>query len=151
MPNNYKNNRIFFAFIFFTTLSLIFNLIPSTYLPRLFVNEYILHIINYFILSSLLYYIIQKSNNSFLITFISLFLFSLLIEILQYFVPKRGFELMDLAANIIGIVAGIFAVAQVKSKKIKDKKRERGDGLVVIKLQVTGWKEGGRREDIGDS
>jgi glycopeptide antibiotics resistance protein len=35
------------------------------------------------------------------------FLFGLLIEIMQYFLPERSFEILDLMANFFGIMVGI--------------------------------------------
>lgn len=35
------------------------------------------------------------------------FLFGLFIEITQYFIPERSFELLDLVANFFGILLGI--------------------------------------------
>ncbi|GAA4365361.1 VanZ family protein [Kangiella marina] len=33
--------------------------------------------------------------------------FSLIIELLQMFIPNRGFEWMDLAANSLGVICGV--------------------------------------------
>ena len=42
------------------------------------------------------------------------FFFSSLMEVIQYFLPYRTFELMDLVANLIGCVAGGFFIVQIE-------------------------------------
>lgn len=41
------------------------------------------------------------------IMFILLFLYSLIIEIVQYFIPYRDFSLLDLLANGLGLITGL--------------------------------------------
>ncbi len=51
---------------------------------------------------------------------IFLFIFSLLIEILQYFIPSRHFSLLDLMANLTGLSVAYF-VTNLLTKKQVDK------------------------------
>ena len=49
--------------------------------------------------------------------------YSLFLECLQYYIPWRSFELMDLAADLLGIIAGVIFMF-FYSKKYKLEKEE---------------------------
>ncbi len=48
---------------------------------------------------------------------VAIFLYSTLLEGLQYFVPGREFHLSDLAANVVGIFAGLTILALWRSQR----------------------------------
>ena len=86
-PNFFDHEENYFS---------IFNLVPS---------DKLMHFIMYLILGYLthLAYPFKKQLLA------SCILFGLLMEILQYFIPYRSFEIMDLIANTTGIIL-IFAL-----------------------------------------
>ena len=67
------------------------------------VSDKLLHFSGYviFIISAMIAYRMRHG-----LIFILLFAYSVLIEIIQYFLPYRTFEVMDIPANLSGLVAG---------------------------------------------
>ena len=66
---------------------------------------FVLHVIAYFVAAMLGSFVYsKKSRSSFFLVLISIFFFSYLLEIIQYFHPHRAYNLTDVAANGIGIV-----------------------------------------------
>ncbi len=58
-----------------------------------------------------------KAGNFFYITFIFSVLYGGLIEYLQNFIPGRSSEMLDLAANTIGVLIGLWIFYFFKSRK----------------------------------
>jgi VanZ family protein len=85
----------------------------------------VLHVIAYFVLAtcfSLALDLDWKIINNRDITFISVFLFGFTLEIIQgYVLIYRAFELYDLLANTLGILAGILSVKTIKKIVVKSR------------------------------
>ena len=67
------------------------------------VSDKLLHFSGYvlFIISAMIAY--QKRLG---LMFILLFAYSVMIELIQYFLPYRSFEVMDILANVSGLITG---------------------------------------------
>jgi len=61
------------------------------------------HLIFFFYLS-ILGFIFRSNQKNFLNSFSFLFLISIILELLHYFIPNRAFELNDLYANGLGVM-----------------------------------------------
>ena len=48
-----------------------------------------------------------RKNNQFIILSIYLIFLSIVLEVLQYFIPNRSFEFSDLFGNIAGVIIAI--------------------------------------------
>lgn len=68
------------------------------------VNDLILHFAGYVVLftSGMIAY-----RNHRLTVFLFLFLYSVFIEVLQYFIPYRTFSVQDILANLSGLIIGV--------------------------------------------
>ena len=64
------------------------------------------HLYAYIVLSVIGFLTFQK-NNQFNILSIYLIFLSILLEVLQYFVPNRSFEFSDLFGNLAGVIIAI--------------------------------------------
>ena len=65
------------------------------------------HLLFFFFLS-ILGFIFQSNQKKFINSFSFLFLISIILELLHYFIPNRAFELNDLYANSAGVVLAYF-------------------------------------------
>ena len=65
------------------------------------------HLIFFFYLS-ILGFIFRKDQKKFINSFSFLFLISIILELLHYFIPNRAFELIDLYANSLGVLLAFF-------------------------------------------
>ena len=64
----------------------------------------ILHLVSYFVASSLCYWAFRKDTLFFILfSCFSIFLFSVVLEIVQLYLPYRTFNWWDVAANGVGI------------------------------------------------
>ena len=61
------------------------------------------HLIFFFYLS-ILSFIFRSNQKKFINSFSFLFLISIILELLHYFIPNRAFELNDLYANSLGVM-----------------------------------------------
>ena len=61
------------------------------------------HLLFFFFLS-ILGFIFQSNQKKFINSFSFLFLISIILELLHYFIPNRAFELNDLYANSLGVM-----------------------------------------------
>ena len=61
------------------------------------------HLVFFFYLS-ILGFIFQSNQRKFINSFSFLFLISIILELLHYFIPNRAFELNDLYANSLGVM-----------------------------------------------
>jgi len=65
------------------------------------------HLIFFFYLS-ILGFIFRNNQTKFINSFSFLFLISIILEFLHYFIPNRAFELIDLYANSLGVLLAFF-------------------------------------------
>ena len=80
--------------------------------PNLIDNPFgtsINHFISYFIVSSLGLWLHLKSDN-FKKLFYGLLFLSVILEVLQFMVPNRAFQLYDLIGNFVGVLVAYFLV-----------------------------------------
>ena len=80
--------------------------------PNLIDNPFgttINHFVYYFYLTLLGLYLYLKNDN-FEKIFYSLIFLSIILEVLQYIVPNRAFQLYDLIANFVGVLVAYFLV-----------------------------------------
>ena len=115
----------FLNFIFYISvlLLIIFSLFPGSLLgfflyedlgrqPSLIENPYgaaINHFICYFFISMLGFCLYLRRSNFQKLVY-SLFFLSIILEILQFVVPKRVFEINDVSANFIGVLTAFLLV-----------------------------------------
>ena len=116
---------IFLKFIFHTSLLflIILSLFPGSLLglllygdlgqqPNLIKNPYgaaINHFIYYFYISILGLFLYLRSRNFTKLVYGLLF-FSIILEILQFLVPNRAFQLSDLIGNLLGVLVAYFLI-----------------------------------------
>ncbi|MEC7100026.1 MAG: VanZ family protein [Pseudomonadota bacterium] len=74
------------------------------------------HLVFFFYLS-ILGFIFQNNQKKIVNSFSFLFLISIILELLHYFIPNRAFELNDLYANSVGVVLAFFVVRFIKKIK----------------------------------
>ena len=74
------------------------------------------HLIFFFYLS-ILGFVFQSNQRKFINSFSFLFLISIILEFLHYFIPNRAFELNDLYANSLGVLMGYFIFKILKKLK----------------------------------
>ena len=65
------------------------------------------HLIFFFYLS-VLGFIFRNNQTKFINSFSFLFLISIILELLHFFIPNRAFELIDLFANSLGVLLAFF-------------------------------------------
>jgi len=115
----------FLKFIFHTSviLLIVLSLFPGSLLgfllygdlyqqPNIIDNPFgtsINHFISYFFVSLLGLFLFSKSEN-FQKLALSLIILSITLEILQFIVPNRAFELYDLIGNFLGVVVAYLSV-----------------------------------------
>ena len=74
------------------------------------------HFVFFFYLS-ILGFIFRSNQRKFINSFSFLFLISIILELLHYFIPNRAFELNDLYANSAGVVLAFVVVRFIKKIK----------------------------------
>ena len=77
----------------------------KTQVPSL---DKIIHMLIYFFMAILALRSFRKLNNPLAKSFLYTFCFGLIIELVQYFIPYRGFDLYDILANSLGLFLGLF-------------------------------------------
>ena len=78
----------------------------------------VLHFVGYFVASSLCYWAFRKETLFFILfSCFSIFLFSVVLEIVQLYLPYRTFNPKDIAANALGIFF-FFAIWLVRKKLV---------------------------------
>ena len=70
------------------------------------------HLIFFFYLSILGF--LLNNNKKFIYSFSFLFLISIILELLHYFIPNRAFELKDLYANSLGVLLAYLMLKSLK-------------------------------------
>ena len=119
------NMNIFLKFIFYIAILflIILSLFPGSLLglflygdlgkqPNFIENPFgtaINHFIYYFCVSTLGLYVYLKSKNFHRLVY-GLFLLSIFLEVSQFIVPNRAFQLLDLIGNFIGVLFAYFLV-----------------------------------------
>ena len=115
----------FLKFIFYVSIPslVILSLFPGSLLgllfygdlsrqPNLIENPFgtsINHFISYFFISSLGMWLYIKNENLQKL-FYGLFFLSIILEVLQFMVPNRAFQLYDLIGNFVGVLVAYFLV-----------------------------------------
>ena len=74
------------------------------------------HLIFFFYLS-ILGFIFRSNQKKFINSFSFLFLISIILELLHYFIPNRAFELNDLYANSLGVLLAFLMLKFFKKIK----------------------------------
>lgn len=124
MLHSLLNYKFIIAIALTIVLSTLPNFHPETYLglPYTWQLDMLIHGGYYVLLTLLLRYFVFKQTNLFLFAGI-LFLCSLVLEVLQAYIPKRSLTLLDMLSNFIGIVSGViflYYIETAKYKKIKN-------------------------------
>ena len=70
-----------------------------------------------FIIISFLGFITYSKKNSFIWIIIYILFLSVFLELAHLFIPERGFEIKDLAGNIIGVVISLIIFLIIKLRK----------------------------------
>ena len=66
----------------------------------------VLHFVGYFVASSLCYWAFRKDTLFFILfSCFSIFLFSVVLEVVQLYLPYRTFNWWDVVANLVGILS----------------------------------------------
>ena len=74
------------------------------------------HLIFFFYLS-ILGFMFRSNQKKFINSFFFLFLTSIILELLHYFIPNRAFELNDLYANSLGVLFAFFMLKFFKKTR----------------------------------
>ena len=120
--NFYRYLVLSIAWVFFTFyLLIIYSHKESSTISFPFLDK-VVHFILFFIQSILitntLYEYSDRNNRIILIlSIILLLLFGLIIEIQQIYLPYRTFQIMDLIANLLGVLSGSFVVIYFRKNK----------------------------------
>jgi len=130
MLNKYREGVLIIILVIILLVSLVFNLLPYEYLPKMEINEVLLHFSNYAVFTFFLtlYLHFQERFNSlnkscYFYSLLIMILVSTLIEAGQLYVPHRSFQLSDISANITGIIIGII-LARTFSLVVRNKSRK---------------------------
>ena len=108
-----------FIFLMIIGSSLKGNSIPKSYI---FTLDKLLHIIEYFILGTLLFYVFFfTSKRPEVISFILGLLYSLIDELYQSTVIGRDSSALDVLANIIGLILSILFIKLFMNSFVHDK------------------------------
>ena len=117
-----------FVFNISVLLLIIISLYPGSLLGYLFYGDLSLepdlienpfgtainHFIYYFYVALLGLCLYLRSNNFQKLVY-SLFFLSIILEVLQFIVPNRAFEIYDVSANFVGVLVAYFLVKIYKS------------------------------------
>ena len=109
-----------FGMLFYGNASLQPNLAFNPFFAPLSKNLYTIaslinHFIIYFFISFIGLYLYLRNINFNKFVY-GLFLLSILLELLQFFVPKRAFEMLDLSANLLGVLVAYCLIKIYKSR-----------------------------------
>jgi len=125
-----KKTVIFIRIIYILLMILIgiMSIIPDTALDKvsdtykLFSGGYLFHILAYgvFCFFALMYNITYQRHSLFImLLFISIY--SIILEVIQYFLPYRTFNLYDILASLIGVTVGVVFFFLYRRLKFKVK------------------------------
>jgi len=94
----------------------------------------VVHFVGYFVAAALFYWAYRKDTFfSILFSCFSIFMFSVVLEVVQFYLPYRTFNIYDIAANASGIV--FFVICWVVFKGMK--KKELGISKEEIGPQIS--------------
>ncbi len=126
-----EKHKLFFVYIpliLYWCVLLILTSIPGSYSPNIGVSDKIEHAGAYLVLAVLinLTYMFQRKipelyKKPALFTFFTVFFYGLVDEIHQMVIPGRFADVRDLAADVIGGIAGILFVLLIKKINWQDK------------------------------
>ncbi|MBC7696714.1 MAG: VanZ family protein [Burkholderiales bacterium] len=115
-----SNYKFIIAIALTIVLSTLPNFHPETYLGLAYTwqLDMLIHGSYYLLLTLLLRYFVFKQTNIFLFAGI-LFLCSLVLEVLQAYIPKRSLTVLDMLSNFMGIVLGVvlFRIFEIQTMK----------------------------------
>jgi glycopeptide antibiotics resistance protein len=128
--DTHKKTVLFIRIIYILLIILIgiMSIIPDTALDKvsdtykLFSGGYLFHILAYgvFCFFALMYNITYQRHSLFImLLFISIY--SIILEVIQYFLPYRTFNLYDILASLIGVAVGVVFYFLYRSLKIRVK------------------------------
>lgn len=114
------NYKFSIAIALTIVLSTLPNFHPETYLGLRYSwqLDMLIHGSYYLLLTLLLRYFVFKHTNVFLFASI-LFFCSIVLEVLQAWIPKRSLTLLDMLSNFIGIISAIVFLHYIETAKIK--------------------------------
>ena len=130
--DSHKKSVLFTRIIYILLIIMIgiMSIIPNAELDRvsdtykLFSGGYLFHILAYglFCFFALLYNITYQ-RHSLVIILLFISVYSIILEVIQYFLPYRTFNLYDILANLIGIAIGLslfqfYHIFSLKHKRI---------------------------------
>jgi len=128
--DTHKKNVLFTRIIYILLIILIgiMSIIPNAALDKisdtykLFSGGYLFHILAYgvFCFFALLYNITYQ-RHSLVIILLFISIYSIILEVIQYFLPYRTFNLYDILASLIGIAVGVVFYFLYRSLKIRVK------------------------------
>ena len=101
----------FYRLIFFFSILIVFclSIVPATAIPNIaaldFLSDKLIHALIFLFLSFVGLKCHFNISKIFLLTMI--FIFGLSIEVIHYYHPYRFFEIADLVANLVGILAAL--------------------------------------------
>ena len=126
----HKKSVLFTRIIYILLMILIgiMSIIPDTALDKvsdtykLFSGGYLFHILGYgvFCFFALLYNITYQ-RHSLVIMLLFISIYSIILEVIQYFLPYRTFNLYDILASLIGVAVGVVFFFLYRSLKIRVK------------------------------
>ena len=123
---NQNNNKTYFKLLFYLYILLVFILSIYPFDKSIDTgNDKINHIAAYTIYSILFISAFGDKNKKLML--LTGLVYGTSIEFIQYFLPYRSFELLDIAANAAGLFLGLFLTAgtEIFIKRRKYKKLEK--------------------------
>ena len=113
------NYKFIIAITLTIVLSTLPNFHPETYMGLAYTwqLDMLIHGGYYLLLTLLLRYFVFKQTNLFLFACI-LFLYSLVLELLQAYIPKRSLTVLDMLSNFIGVSLAWTLILIVKRRSL---------------------------------
>ena len=113
--------KTFYRSIFFLSLLIVFylSIVPAAAIPNIaaldFLSDKLIHVLIFLFLSFVGLKCHFNISKIFLLT--TIFSFGLTIEVIHYYHPYRFFEIADLIANLIGILAALLIFNKKNHKR----------------------------------
>ena len=114
MKTLYRKNILFVYSLFIFVISVLPVREPKE-LEYLYTDK-IVHFSIYFVLVLLFSYAFFRIRHLYVKSFIYAFSLGLFIEVLQYFIPYRSFDILDIAANCLGAVMGLLITYRLEKR-----------------------------------
>ena len=112
VKNSYRRKVLFIYSLFIIIISVLPVNSPKE-LENLDADK-IVHLLIYSVFVLLYAVSFFRRSHLYIKSFVYGFCLGLFIEILQYFIPYRSFDVLDIAANSLGAVVGLFIVYRLK-------------------------------------